>query len=117
MSEAETKKAVQDYLEIGKNQGRWYWDRLNSGKAWMRYGEKLFPISLCRPGTPDLIVIQKWEPQGAPNKSEVRLVFFEVKSSKGKLSEIQVERHKELREYGAEVYTVKSLDEVIDILG
>jgi len=118
--EGNVKKAICDYLEICHQQGKLYWLRLNSGKAWMRYkgNDKLYPIQLCEAGMPDLMIfgMEKFQDTDIDGVFYVRLIFFEVKSSKGDTSDIQKERHAELREYGAEVYTVKSLDEVMEIL-
>ena len=38
-----------------------------------------------------------------------KTIYIEVKSEKGKLSELQKYRHKELRKHGAHVFTIKNL--------
>lgn len=104
MRESEAKRAIEDYLQIGQNQGKWWWARLNSGKAWLG-GEKKYLINLCPEGTPDILVIQYGRP-----------VFFEVKSMTGKVSPKQTEVMEDLELHGALCFVVRSIDEVMSIL-
>lgn len=57
-------------------------------------------------GFPDLVAIQ--------NGSHV---YFEVKAPKGRLSPAQEALHAEMREAGCDIFVVRSLEEVWDILG
>ena len=55
-------------------------------------------------GIPDILVIRKG-----------KLIGLEVKIGNNKPTEVQLERHKEMRAAGADVYVVYSLDEVKEI--
>ncbi len=51
MTEAELKRAVYEYLLILENQGKLWFERLNSGEAYKRYKDTSHRIALCRKGT------------------------------------------------------------------
>ena len=60
MKEADTKRTIADYLETGMAQGKWYYDRLNSGEVIIVSGESLGyrrRVKLCRAGTADFFVL------------------------------------------------------------
>lgn len=54
-----------------------WWERLNSGRVKTEYGSWL---QLCRPGTPDYILICK------NKQTTISIIFIECKSSTGKMS-------------------------------
>jgi len=64
---------------------------------WVSYN----PYPTGEPGTPDLVGVF----MGIP-------VLFEVKTEKGKVSDIQKHRIKQWKSAGAYVYVVRSLDDV-----
>jgi len=57
------------------------------------------------PGAPDLVAVR----QG-------RIVFLEVKTAKGKVSEKQSEVHDLLRLHGMEVWVVRGIDDIMDLV-
>ena len=57
------------------------------------------------PGAPDLVAIKRG-----------RVVFLEVKTEKGKVSEKQSEVHELLRLHGMEVRVVRSVDDIVDFI-
>jgi len=57
------------------------------------------------PGAPDLVAVKRG-----------RVVFLEVKTDKGKLSEKQVEVNDLLRLHGMEVRVVRGIDDIMDLI-
>jgi VRR-NUC domain. len=57
------------------------------------------------PGAPDLIAVKRG-----------RVVFLEVKTEKGKVSERQSEVHDLLRLHGMEVRVVRNVDDITDLI-
>jgi hypothetical protein len=57
------------------------------------------------PGAPDLVAVK----QG-------RVVFLEVKTEKGKVSEKQAEVNELLRLHGVEVRVVRGIDDIMDLV-
>jgi Holliday junction resolvase len=57
------------------------------------------------PGAPDLVVVKR-----------SRVVFLEVKTEKGKVSEKQLEVHNLLRLHGIEVRVVRDVDDIADLI-
>ena len=94
-SEGEIQKEIVDYLEAAG----WLVFRMNSGKV--RYN-----VYMNKKGTPDLFVVRRG-----------KAYWFEVKTATGKLSEAQKLRHRELEEHGQKVKTVRSLDDVLEVIG
>ena len=113
MKEAELKKAVADYLTLGMNQGKWYFDRLNSGRTLAVYNGAQRMINMCRPGTADFMVFAKngLRIEGCPH-----LLFLELKGDKGRQSAEQKDFANQVERHGAEYHLIKSLDELMMIL-
>jgi len=116
MNESELKRSVEDYLTYQMNLGKLYYDRLNSGSILARRGDKTYKVALCREGTADLYVLQKWHPRGAPNKWETRVIYLECKTERGKQRPEQGGFQNLVEAQGASYYIVRSLDDVIDII-
>jgi Holliday junction resolvase len=57
------------------------------------------------PGAPDLVAVKRG-----------RVVFLEVKTDRGRVSEKQAEVHDLLRLHGMEVRVVRGIDDVMDLL-
>jgi len=57
------------------------------------------------PGAPDLVAVKRG-----------RVVFLEVKTEKGKVSEKQTEVHDLLRLHGMEVRVVRGIDDISDLV-
>lgn len=84
-SEADVKKAVEDYLTYQQNQGRLMFLRLQSGSLLVKYGDRFNKVNMCPPGTADFVVFQGGV-QGLPI---CQVTFIEIKSAKGKQSSEQ----------------------------
>ena len=110
ISERQLKLAVEDYLQYGMNQEKWYFDRLNSGSLLTQRGQNTYRVNLCREGTGDFMVIRKWWPQGAPNKWETRVLFLELKGEKGKTSPAQNAFKILVESQGASYVVIRSID-------
>ena len=57
------------------------------------------------PGAPDLVAVKRG-----------RVLFLEVKTAKGKVSEKQSEVHDLLRLHGMEVRVVRGIDDIMDLI-
>lgn len=113
MTEADLKRTVESYLELLYNQGKIYYERLNSGSLLASYDGKSYRrIRLCREGTADFIVVI--------GESSVRrnmaIIFLEIKA-KTKQSEAQKQFQRIVEAQGAEYMLIKTIDEVIEALG
>ena len=103
--EAGIKRACEELLGYKMNLGQLWFTRLNSGSVFIKQGANVYKAKLSPIGTPDLMVIQKG-----------RIVFFEIKSSTGKLTFPQEITQSKLKEQGAQVYTIRSVEEMEEIL-
>ncbi len=112
MKENELKTTVADYLQIGMNQGKWYYDRLNSGDFIEVRGDTRRRIKGCRKGTADFLVLQKTGCWGTP-----RVLFVELKGDKGRQNEEQREFQHLVEEQGAMYAIIKSVEELEEVLG
>jgi len=106
MKEAELKNAVGDYLQILMNQGKLYYDRLNSGEFIEVRGNSRRRIMGCRKGTADFFVLTKfrcglWIP---------RIIFIEVKGDKGRSSPEQGAFRIMVEEQLAEYLVIRDLE-------
>ena len=117
MKEADLKRAVWDYLQYGMNQGKWYFDRLNSGAIYEKRGQKTYGVQLCREGTADFMVIRARRYfNNAPQVIAPEIIFLELKGDKGKQRPEQGAFQKLIEAEGAEYYIVKSIEELETIL-
>lgn len=112
MNEADLKRTIADYLEVGMAQGKWYYDRLNSGEVIEVRGKTRRRVKLCREGTADFFVLDEfqcglWIP---------RLTFLEVKGDKGKQTKKQEVFEEMVEAQGARYFVVRSVEEVIESL-
>ena len=124
LSESDVMRQISDFLDVKMASGSLYWDRLNSGNAYVGniYGENKWKISLCRKGTADIIVLKGIPFPMALRPEEVpavicQVIYLEVKGPKGKQSQEQFEFETLVKEQGAEYYVVRSLEEVMEIIG
>ena len=112
LTEAEIKRQTGDYLECGMNQGKWYFDRLNSGEFIEVRGGSRRRVKGCREGTSDFFVLTKTQSQSwIP-----RVIFIEVKSERGRMHPEQWAFAKLVAEQLAEYYVVRNIEELKDIL-
>lgn len=120
ITEAQLKHSVSEYLEYGQNQGKWMSLRLNSGDYIETRGTTRRRVKGCAKGTSDLMVIMKTKIPAYPTHVWVeaaRIIFIELKSNTGKVSEAQGEFGKLAEFHGSEYYVVRSLEELQEIVG
>jgi hypothetical protein len=113
LREADIKRAVEDYLQYGQNQGKWVFLRLNSGEFIEVRGKTRRRIKGCPKGTADFLVITKGEICLLP---KCCCIFIEVKSSTGRQSPEQKNFEYLVEVQGAEYYIVRSVEELQKIL-
>ena len=129
LSEADLQRSVADFLQYQQNLGKLWFTRLNSGRAFVKKGDKYYAIQLCEIGTADFMVLVgktfQFSHTIRPTEDAettawfpyCKIMFFELKSSKGRTSKAQDEFAELVRKQGAEYFVVKSLEELEDILG
>jgi len=125
MREKDLKLVVSDYLRYGKNQGKWWFERLNSGVAYVKRGDKYYAIQLCETGTADFMVLKqvrqfvRWIDARTYEKEVLvycRVIFLELKGDKGKQRPEQKTFQGLVESKGAEYYIIRSIDELESIL-
>lgn len=107
MKETEIQSEIIDYLQLLENQGKLFLHRVNNMGV---YDPKVkthrrFPKG-AKKGFPDIIVLK-----------DGLLIGLEVKTGKGEQNVNQIEVEKEFKKHGADYYVVRSLDDVIEIVG
>ena len=120
MKEADLKRAVNDYLQILMNQGKLYYDQLNSGEIVALFGKSRRRIKLSREGTADFYVLQTtelWDGVHATRIPACRVIFLELKSESGRQSPEQGAFRILVEMQGAEYCLIRSIDELEAILG
>lgn len=101
MLEKDTQKVILEYLRLKKI---FHWRNNTGAFLAERKGKQNF-IRYGAPGSPDIFVLR-----------DGILFGFEVKSDKGKQSDLQKEFEQQMTQNGGWYYVVRSLDEVIKIL-
>ena len=124
LSEAQVKRAVEEYLGYAQNQGKLWWSRLNAGSFLVDKGtprERM--IKGAGAGTADLIVIQPGQvhleymsKQQGPGIPVAFTTFVECKSSKGKQRPEQKEFQERVEKLHCRYCVVRSVDELQEIL-
>ena len=114
ITESDIIRAVNDYLQIQRNQKKLMFIRNNSGafpiddgknkRRYIRFGDK---------GSPDFLV---WINNGYSLYS-LRSIAIEAKSDIGKQSIDQIEWQTDFERLGGEYYIVRSIEELIKIIG
>lgn len=107
MTETQIQSSIIDYLQVLENQGKLFLHRVNNIGVYdpKRKAYRVFPKG-AKKGFPDIIVIKNG-----------LLIGLEVKTGKGEQNVNQIEVEKEFKKHGADYYVVRSLDEVIKIVG
>lgn len=121
LSESDLMRQIYDYLRLEMKMGRLTWDRQNSGNILALYGDKKRRIRLCREGTADLIVKKGYRVITIDPREEdflyCRVIYLEVKGPDGEQTNEQKQFQREEEAQGAEYYVVRSLEEVMEIVG
>ncbi len=113
MKEGDLQRCVSDYLTYLMNQGKLYFDRLNSGEVIVVAGQSRRRVKLCREGTADFMVIQRQEYKWG---ATVRTIFLELKGDKGKQRPEQGAFQKLIEAQGAEYHIVRDIQQLEEIL-
>jgi len=101
--EKEIQYTITQYLEYQKNL---YFIRTNSfAGAFMRRDGSSGYIKNNKAGCPDIIVLK-----------DGRFIGLEVKTDKGKQSDLQKEAEEKIERCGGEYYIVRNLEDVVEIL-
>ena len=113
-TEADLKRTVKDYLTYGENQGKWWFEQLNSGSAFVGTPQHPRKIKLCREGTADFIVLKG--DIDTMLRPRCRVVFLELKSEKGRWSPEQRAFKIIVENQGASYFIIKSIEQLMEIL-
>ena len=114
MKEADIKRTIADFLEIGMVQGKWYYDRLNSGEVIEVRGNTRRRVKLCREGTADFFVMKK--DKDIEGYVYCGVIFLEVKGGRGRQRPEQVEFQRLVEAMGAEYFVIRNIENLMEIL-
>jgi len=105
MSERELQRAIIHAIELS---GLGHPIRMNAGTMWAanKSTGKAAPYRVGEAGTPDILVML----------TQGQVVWFEVKTAKGKLQPSQVAWHERARGMGHAVFIVRSQQEALAAL-
>ena len=117
------------YLDIGQNQGKWVYLRLNSGDFIEVRGKTRRRIKGCPKGTADFEVLRlatfQFSHAIRPGEDAFttawftycKAVFLELKSTKGKQTKEQKDFQGMVEKQECQYFIIRSLDELIKVLG
>lgn len=106
LSEADLKTSVIDYLQYKMNMRQLWFTRLNSGTFILESeGQFRRRITGCPKGTADILVI-----------TAGRVIFFELKTETGRMSNAQASFKLAVEEQKAEYYVIRSVNEAIGVI-
>jgi len=105
LSEEQLHFQVADYLNLALSAQTVWHHSPNEGKRRPQYIKKLLRKGL-RPGWPDFEIIHRG-----------RVIFIELKTTKGRVSKSQKQCHNDLVMAGAVVKVCRSLEDVIQFIG
>jgi len=106
LTESQLSAQVKAYLEILESQGKLFWLRLNAGQFVFEDKDgKRRHYSGVRKGCSDFLILMPGH-----------VIFLELKSTTGKMSEYQKEFANLVNFFGAEYRVAKDFDRVQEIL-
>lgn len=119
LTEADIIRAIGDYLQVQRNLGKLVYIRNNTGaipieagkykRRFVRFGDK---------GSPDFLVfIEADLVTDTYYFQYMKTIAIEAKSETGKQSKEQLEWQADFERIGGKYYVVRSVDEVIEIIG
>lgn len=113
VSEKDLARSVDDYLQIGQNQGKWIFFILPSGSAFVWKGKRFYKIKLNEEGTSDRLVIRyvKCYPE-----SFTQVIFLELKSAKGKQRKEQKAFQIIAENTGALYHIIRNIEQLMEVL-
>ena len=115
--EEEIHLAIAQYLDLViKRPSRWHTVEVsNQANGWAAmHRQKRLKAKGVRTGWPDIEIMHRHTHEYYWSTD---LIFLEVKSATGKLTEKQEALHNELKDDGHYVYVVRSVEDVKEILG
>jgi len=122
ITESDIIRAVNDYLQIQRNQKKLMFIRNNSGafpivdgknkRRYIRFGDK---------GSPDFLVWLPYDNEKEcgfiPMHKWIRGIAIEAKSDIGKQSIDQIEWQADFEKLGGEYYIIRNIDYLIEVIG
>lgn len=119
ITESDIIRAVNDYLQIQRNRKKLMFIRNNSGampivdnknkRRYIRFGDK---------GSPDFLVFMgNYFAAEDYSFGFIKTIAVEVKSETGIQSEDQIEWQADFEKLSGEYYIIRSIEELIDIIG
>lgn len=107
MTETQIQSSIIDYLMLLENQGKLFMQRVNNTAIYDPIGRKFRSLAKgTKKGFPDILVLK-----------DGKCIGLEIKTNVGKQSKEQIEIEKDFKKHGAAYHVVRSLDEVIEIIG
>ncbi len=116
LSEADLIRAINDYLQYRRNQGKLMYIRNNTGAIPISNGEtKRRYIRFGDKGSPDFLVFTKrWIPYWG---YELKTIAIEAKSDIGKQSKDQIKWQADFEKIGGEYHIARCLEDLIEVIG
>lgn len=107
MTETQIQSSIIDYLQLLEKQGKLFLHRVNNMGVYdpKVKAYRVFPKG-AKKGFPDIICLK-----------DGLFIGLEVKTGEGKQSKEQKEIEKDFKKHGADYFVVRSLKEVIEIIG
>ncbi len=123
VSEADIKRTIADFLEVGENQERWLFDRLNAGDFIETRGNSRRRIKGAKKGRADFVVYQAGQATAnyrtiitSPSIPVCFVTFLEVKRVGGKQTPEQEEFEVKANAVHSRYFIVISLEDAIEAL-
>jgi len=113
MKEADLKRTIEAYLGLKQNLGELVYFRLNAGAFPTQAGRWARGVPA---GTSDFIVIGNNGRHDAPNKAYPMVYFLELKSDKGKQSDIQKAFQEMVQNQYCEYHIIRSLEDLEGVI-
>ena len=104
--ESDLKSSISNYLQILENQGKLFYERLNSGELLVLNKDKsVRKVKLCRKGTSDFIVVVYG-----------RVIFIETKRKGKTQSDEQKEFQTKVECVSAQYWLVDDFDKFLKLI-
>lgn len=107
MTETQIQSSIIDYLQVLENQGKLFVQRVNNTAIFDSANKRWRSLAKgTKKGFPDILILK-----------DGKCIGLEIKTNVGKQSKEQKEMERLMKEHGADYYVVRSLDEVVEIVG
>jgi hypothetical protein len=104
MSEQQIQRAIAAYLDVALPKDT-FWTAINPVPGKTRFAASMSKAMGMKPGVPDILIV---DPEDH--------IWLEVKKEGGYLSKVQKAVHERIKDAGGLLYTVRSIDDVSEIL-